>query len=89
MTDKASPRFDSIAVRQQDDGVRIDRWFHKQYPDLGYGALQKLLRSGQIRVDSRRVKADTRLAAGQQVRVPPHVRPRPGAAPSLKPPPGL
>ena len=35
-----------------------------------YGYLQKLLRSGQVRVDSKRVQANARLEAGQQVRVP-------------------
>lgn len=90
MTDNPSPKVQTVEVRQHDDGVRLDRWFQKLYPDVGYGALQKMLRSGQIRVDSRRAKADTRLAEGQQIRVPPHVRPRSAdSPPSLKPPPGL
>jgi 23S rRNA pseudouridine955/2504/2580 synthase len=38
---------------------------------LGYGRLQKLLRTGQVRVDGRRAKPGLRLAAGQAVRVPP------------------
>jgi len=51
--------------------MRLDRWFKAHYPGLGFGHLQKLLRSGQIRVDGGRVKADTRVEAGQVVRVPP------------------
>ncbi len=52
-------------------GMRVDRWFKVHYPGLGFGALQKLLRTGQVRVDGGRVKSDTRLKAGQTVRIPP------------------
>jgi 23S rRNA pseudouridine955/2504/2580 synthase len=41
------------------------------YPGLGFGHLQKLLRSGQIRVDGGRAKADTRVEPGQTIRIPP------------------
>ena len=51
--------------------MRLDRWFKVHYPGLGFGHLQKLLRSGQIRVDGSRAKSDTRLQAGQTVRIPP------------------
>lgn len=51
--------------------MRLDRWFKVHYPGLGFGHLQKLLRSGQIRIDGSRAKSDTRLQAGQTVRVPP------------------
>ncbi|WP_330169033.1 RluA family pseudouridine synthase [Bartonella grahamii] len=58
-------------VEADENGMRLDRWFKVHYPGLGFGALQKLLRSGQIRVDGGRVKADTRLCMGQAVRIPP------------------
>ncbi|MFZ1812958.1 MAG: RluA family pseudouridine synthase [Rhizobiaceae bacterium] len=60
-------------VESDESGMRLDRWFKVHYPGLGFGQLQKLLRSGQIRVDGGRVKAESRLAAGQQVRLPPMV----------------
>ncbi len=52
-------------------GQRLDRWFKQHYPSLGLGRLNKLLRTGQIRVDGKRAKSSTRLEAGQVVRVPP------------------
>ena len=58
-------------VGADEDGMRVDRWFKTHFPGLGFGALQKLLRSGQVRVDGGRVKSQSRLAAGQTVRVPP------------------
>ncbi|EMG54582.1 RluA family pseudouridine synthase, partial [Ochrobactrum sp. CDB2] len=58
-------------VAADETGMRLDRWFKVHFPGLGFGHLQKLLRSGQVRVDGGRVKADTRLQAGQSVRIPP------------------
>ena len=51
--------------------MRLDRWFKAHFPGLGFGHLQKLLRSGQIRVDGGRVKADSRVEPGQMIRIPP------------------
>jgi len=51
--------------------MRLDRWFKTHFPGVGFGQLQKLLRSGQVRVDGSRVKTSTRVEAGQVVRVPP------------------
>ncbi|MET4806284.1 RluA family pseudouridine synthase [Limibacillus sp. MBR-115] len=50
---------------------RLDRWFKQHYPNLPFGKLAKLLRTGQIRVDGKRAKNSTRLEVGQIVRVPP------------------
>jgi hypothetical protein len=58
-------------VAPDEAGMRLDRWFRTHFPDLAFGHLQKLLRSGQVRVDGGRVKTSTRLEPGQAVRVPP------------------
>lgn len=66
-----------------DDGVtRIDRWLRRRYPHLSQGQIEKLIRTGQVRVDGARVKSSDRVNVGQIVRVPP----LPDAAP--RPPPG-
>ncbi|MGD9783985.1 MAG: RluA family pseudouridine synthase [Hyphomicrobiaceae bacterium] len=80
---------ETIKVRREDDGLRVDRWFRLHFPDVGYTYLQKLLRSGQVRVDSKRVQANDRLAAGSEVRVPHVVRQPAQPKASLRPPPGL
>ncbi|HYF23784.1 MAG TPA: RluA family pseudouridine synthase [Caulobacteraceae bacterium] len=61
----------TLWVGEGEDGVRVDRWFKRRWPHLNHIQIQKLVRSGQVRVDGARVKADTRLTAGAQVRVPP------------------
>ena len=58
-------------VDRDEAGMRLDRWFKQHYPGLGFAQLQKLIRSGQVRVDGSRVQASARLAAGQEIRVPP------------------
>src|SRR5207244_2557328 len=61
----------SLSVEASEDGVRLDRWLRRRWPYLNQGQIAKLARSGQLRVDGARVRAETRLAAGALVRVPP------------------
>ncbi len=61
----------TIEVTSSEDGMRLDRWFRARFPGVGHGALQKLLRTGQVRLDGGRAKANARVAAGQLIRVPP------------------
>jgi len=61
----------TLTVGVGEDGVRLDRWLRRRWPHLGQTQIHKLARSGQLRVNGGRTKADTRLAAGQLVRVPP------------------
>lgn len=61
----------TITVLEGEAELRLDRWFKRRFPTLAHGRLEKLLRTGQVRVDGRRVKAGHRLAAGETVRVPP------------------
>ncbi|MGH7023421.1 MAG: RluA family pseudouridine synthase [Caulobacteraceae bacterium] len=68
----------TLTVGTGEDGVRLDRWLRRRWPHLGQTQIHKLARSGQLRVNGGRVKADTRLTAGQYVRVPP----LPDAAPA-------
>jgi 23S rRNA pseudouridine955/2504/2580 synthase len=62
---------DNVTVEAEEAGLRLDRWFKRRYPALGHGRLEKLLRTGQIRVDGKRAEAKTRLEAWSSVRVPP------------------
>lgn len=60
-----------LTVADDDDGQRLDRWLKKAMPGVPYALLQKMMRTGQVRVNGKRAKAETRLESGQTVRVPP------------------
>ena len=60
-------------IDADDDGIRMDRWFKRHYPQVTHVLLQKLLRKGEVRLDGKRAEASTRVAAGQAVRLPPQV----------------
>jgi 23S rRNA pseudouridine955/2504/2580 synthase len=59
-----------ILASEADTESRLDRFLRKNVPGLTQAMLQKLLRSGAIRVDGKRAEASTRLAAGAVVKVP-------------------
>jgi len=61
----------TIRVTDDEAELRLDRWFRRHYPELTHGRLERLLRTGQVRVDGGRVKASARLEPGQTIRVPP------------------
>ena len=58
-------------VNDDEDGMRLDRWFATHFPQLGFGRLQKLIRNGEVKVDKAKVTTSTRISAGQTVRIPP------------------
>lgn len=58
-------------VKIEDEGIRLNRWFLKYYPNLSLGRFQKLLRTKQIKVDGKRAEASLRLSSGQEIRIPP------------------
>lgn len=60
-------------IDAEDDGIRLDRWFKRHYPQVTHVLLQKLLRKGEVRLDGKRADAGTRLVAGQALRLPPQV----------------
>jgi 23S rRNA pseudouridine955/2504/2580 synthase len=83
-------RVATIKVKDSEADMRLDRWFRVHFPDVGYAYLQKLLRTGQIRVDSKRAAANERLGSGAQIRVPKIVQEgKKTTAPSVNPPLGL
>jgi 23S rRNA pseudouridine955/2504/2580 synthase len=72
-------------VVRDEDGMRLDRWFRIHFPQVTFAYLNKLARTGQLRVDGKRVKPNARLAEGQEIRVPPLAfEARPADAPTTE-----
>ncbi|MDE2597577.1 MAG: RluA family pseudouridine synthase [Sphingomonadales bacterium] len=68
-----------FTVQSDDDGVRLDRWFKRHLPQIGFATISRWARTGQIRVDGKRADPADRLTTGQTLRVPPG-----GDAPAVK-----
>ena len=68
-----------FTVAPDDDGIRLDRWFKRNLPDIGFATISRWARTGQIRLDGKRADPADRLVAGQVLRVPPG-----GDAPAIK-----
>jgi len=58
-------------VSSDEDGIRLDRWFKIHFPQVTFAYLNKLTRTGQVRVGAGRVKTNHRLTKGAEIRVPP------------------
>lgn len=72
----------TLRVAEDEGDQRLDRWLKRRFPQLTQGAVEKMCRTGQLRVDGGRVKAATRIEAGQEVRIPPLPAAQPASAPA-------
>ena len=61
----------TMRVGDDEGGQRLDRWMRRHFAHVPQGRIEKLCRKGEIRLDGGRVKASTRVEAGQEVRLPP------------------
>ncbi len=60
-----------IQVSPTEDGVRINRWFGRHYPNLKLPEFRRLCRTGQIRINAGRCRGNEILRAGDVIRIPP------------------
>ena len=61
----------TFTVGEDDDGVRLDRWFKRHLPDVSFNIVSRWARTGQLRIDGRRATPGDRLETGQTLRVSP------------------
>lgn len=67
----------TFTVNEDDDGIRLDRWFKRNLPEVSFNIVSRWARTGQLRLDGKRAAPGDRIEAGQVIRVPP-----PEAAPA-------
>ncbi len=73
-----------VAVIADDDGQRLDNWLLRALKGVPKSRVYRLLRKGEVRVNGKRAKPETRLATGDDIRLPP-VRAADPAAPQRVP----
>ncbi|MGI8944318.1 MAG: RluA family pseudouridine synthase [Qipengyuania sp.] len=71
MSERKPDRVRQFTVAADDEGARLDRWFKRHLPQIGFGTIAKWARTGQLRVDGKRAKPEDRVSEGQEIRVPP------------------
>lgn len=64
----------TLTISQSDPGQRLDRWLKDHFPTLSYSVMQKWLRTGQIRLNGKRVKGSDVVKDGDQLRLPPQIQ---------------
>ncbi len=74
----------TFTVGEDDDGIRLDRWFKRHLPDISFNLVSRWARTGQLRVDGKRAAPGDRLETGQVLRVPP-AEAAPAEGPGAKP----
>ena len=82
----ASPDWWLVEVPESEAGSRLDRFLRRIVPGLTQGPVEKMLRSGLIRVDGAKARPAARLEAGQILRLPPHLRDSEPPQPANRPP---
>ncbi|WP_417567059.1 23S rRNA pseudouridine(955/2504/2580) synthase RluC [Marinobacter sp.] len=63
-----------VTVDEDNEGQRVDNFLLAQLRGLPKSIIYRVVRKGEVRVNKGRVKPDTRLKAGDQVRIPPVTR---------------
>ena len=65
----ADPR--TFTVAEDDDGIRLDRWFKRHTPDISFNIVSRWARTGALRVNGKRAAPGDRIEAGQTIEFPP------------------
>jgi len=60
-----------VTVDESSDGQRVDNFLLKHLKGVPKSHIYRILRSGEVRVNSKRIGAEHRLAIGDRVRIPP------------------
>jgi 23S rRNA pseudouridine955/2504/2580 synthase len=71
MKDLSKPQVTWLEVGEESDAQRIDNFLVRRLKGVPKSHVYRVLRSGEVRVNSGRVKPDYRLRIGDRVRVPP------------------
>jgi 23S rRNA pseudouridine955/2504/2580 synthase len=73
------PAVELVRISEDLAGQRLDNFLMSRLKGVPKSHVYRLLRKGEVRVNKGRAKPDYRLAAGDEVRLPPVRRPEPGA----------
>jgi 23S rRNA pseudouridine955/2504/2580 synthase len=61
----------TFTVSEDDDGIRLDRWFKRHVPEVSFNIVSRWARTGHLRVNGKKATPGVRIEAGQEIRFPP------------------
>ena len=61
---------DGATIAEEDDGIRLDRWFKRHRPGTPHALLARWARSGQLTLDGKKADVSDRIETGQQLVMP-------------------
>ena len=70
MAEKSSDNVRTFTVGEDDDGIRLDRWFKRHSPDISFNMVSRWARTGALRVNGKRATPGDRIEAGQTIEFP-------------------
>ncbi|MEA3058437.1 MAG: rRNA pseudouridine synthase [Sphingomonadales bacterium] len=72
----------TFTVAEDDDGIRLDRWFKRHLPEASFNLVSRWARTGQLKLAGKKAAPGDRIEAGQEIRIPPaDATPAPARAP--------
>ena len=71
VTDKQSPQVRLVEVSREDAGQRIDNFLSRHLKGVPRSMIYRILRRGEVRVNSGRIQPRYKVKAGDRVRIPP------------------
>jgi 23S rRNA pseudouridine955/2504/2580 synthase len=61
----------TFTVNEDDDGIRLDRWFKRHMPEVSFNMVSRWARTGMLRLNGQKASPGDRIEAGQEIRMPP------------------
>ncbi|GGE16582.1 pseudouridine synthase [Polymorphobacter glacialis] len=71
-------------IADDDDGIRLDRWFQRHAPETSFNIVSRWARTGAVRLDGAKAATGDRIAAGQTLTWPEHVPETAGPRPEVR-----
>ena len=57
----------AFVVIKSEEGVRLDRWIKRKFPNISHNLIERLLRQGKILLNGKRTKSSKRVIFNEKI----------------------